>query len=197
MAFDHIQRNVASILILTAMFFIQTVQAADDMSNKLLPGPENYKPASGSVILEDSVALQWQLFEGANLFWVQAAYSKNFSDLFLDDTSIYHFYILYDLPQDGTRIFWRVRACNLTEGDDESLPENLECISEWSKAYSFYSGQPADNGEQPEETNFFRRVLGCGQSDGILDLLPSLIDLLPLGISILVISKLHTPRGKI
>lgn len=195
MAISHTKKIVAVTFLLAAASLSLAAYSADD-SEKLLPGPENYRPEPDSVVLGSSVALQWQLFENANLFRVQAAYSKKFTDLFLDDTSIYHYYRLNDLPQDGTQLFWRVRACNLIEGEEASLPENLECVSEWSKAYSFYSGPRDETAEEDEEeTNFFRRVLGCNPSEYFGDgLLPMLADLLPFGISILIISKLHRSR---
>ena len=197
MAFSHAQKYVAILFIVAAMSLSLAAHATNS-TGKLLPGPENYRPEPGSVVFKSSVALQWQFFEGANLFRVQAAHSKDFNVLFLDDTSIYHYYILNDLPQDETRIFWRVRACTLTEGNDAALPESLECLSDWSKAYSFYSSKPDSTGREPEkDTNFFRRLFGCSPSNKSGGLLPTLADLLPLGISILIVSKLRNPHGKI
>ena len=167
----------------------------DVLCEELPSGPELYRPEMNRSIPEDKVTLQWQYFENANLFRVQAALNRDFEPLFLDDTSTYHFYTLKDLPRDGSRIFWRVRACNLTEEEEKPTTETLVCLSEWSTAYTFYSGIPAEEGEEEEEdTNFFRRVFGCeriGEEDSLLG---RLADWLPFLISLLIILQIRTPK---
>jgi len=164
------------------------------MSEELLPGPVLYRPEMNGSILEKSVTLQWQYFEGANLFRVQAAYDREFSSLFLDDTSIYHFYTLNDLPRDGSKIFWRVKACVISVDEENPDMENLTCISEWSKAYTFFTGIPEEEVESEEDTNFFRRVFGCERVDEEDSLLSRLRDWLPLLISMLIILQIRTPK---
>ena len=164
---------------------------------QLPPGPENYRPETGSIILENNIVLQWKFFENANLFRIQAAYTRNFDSIFLDDTSTYHFYTLNDLPQDGAQIFWRVRACILTSEAEDTTLENLTCTSEWSKAYSFYSGAPEATDDE-EETNFFRRIFGCdGNNDDRENLFSNLADLITVLITTLGILKFHASDKKI
>ena len=165
---------------------------------QLPPGPENYRPETGSVIYDASVVLQWEFFENANLFRIQAAYTRNFDSIFLDDTSTYHFYTLNDLPQDGAKIFWRVRACILTSDTEDATLENLTCTSEWSTAYSFYSGAPEETDEEEEETNFFRRVFGCNENnddrENLFDNLGDMITLLITTYGILKYQSLISNR---
>jgi hypothetical protein len=163
------------------------------IEKRLPPGPELYRPETDNSILEKSVTLQWQYFENANLFRIQAAFDREFNSLFLDDTSPYHFYMLHDLPRDGSRIFWRVRACNLTAEEENPTTETLVCLSEWSKAYTFYSGIPAEEGE--EDTNFFRRVFGCERIDEEDSLMGRLAGWLPFLISLLIILQIRTPKA--
>lgn len=165
------------------------------MSEELSSGPVLYRPEMNSIILEKSVTLQWQYFEGANLFRVQAAYDRDFSSLFLDDTSIYHFYTFNDLPRDGSKIFWRVKACVISADEENPDMQNLTCISEWSKAYTFFTGIPEEEGESGEEdTNFFRRVFGCERIDEEDSLLSRVRNWLPLLVSMLIILQIRTPK---
>lgn len=181
------------LLIVTAIIMPPIIATAEQ---QLPPGPENYRPETESVVLGNSVVLQWQLIENANLFRIQAAYTRNFDSIFLDDTTPYHFYALQDLPQDGARIFWRVRACILTTETEDTTLENLTCISEWSTVYSFYSAPPEES-ENEEETSFFRRVFGCdGNEDRREELFSNLTDLITLLLTTLGIMNIPLPTKK-
>lgn len=189
--------SITLLLVLMSLLCLAQDALPEVIEKQLPPGPELYRPEMNSSILEDTVTLQWQYFENANLFRVQAALNRNFDPLFLDTTTSYHFYTLNDLPRDGSKIFWRVRACILTEEEENPNMENLICISEWSTAYAFFTGIPTGEGEEEaeeEDTNFFRRVFGCERIDEEDSLLSRLRDWLPLLISMLVVLQIHTPK---
>jgi hypothetical protein len=144
-------------VVLVLLLCLSANALSEVIEKRLPPGPELYRPETDNSILEKSVTLQWQYFENANLFRIQAAFDREFNSLFLDDTSPYHFYMLHDLPRDGSRIFWRVRACNLTAEEENPTTETLVCLSEWSKAYTFYSGIPAEEGRRRRHQFFSAR----------------------------------------
>jgi len=163
-----------------------------------LPGPDLYQPALRSIIKKPSVALQWYMFEGANLFRVQAAWTDAFEEVFLDDMTPYHYYILTDLPMDGSRIFWRVRACVVSADNEEPTLERMECISRWSPPYSFFSGKPkdSDENENADKPGFIAYITDCVGLKTTAGAKIPWPDISLLLLAVALAGRLRAPRGR-
>ncbi len=113
------------------------------------PAPVLNRPANGESISGDETRLQWFIVEGADKYTVELAYDEAFTMIDQSHAADNTYFDVFNLPQDDSRLYWRVRAEN-------------ETLGLWSESRYFISALDADEeGEdEPEE--------GEGEDEGLL-----------------------------
>lgn len=101
-------------------------------------------PISGASITSSNVTLKWFFVDFTNYYQIQIALDEECTQVIVNKTDIddtVNQFVYEELPHDGTRLYWRVRATERSDGYCSSLCSPCSC-SEWSAAWSFISALP-------------------------------------------------------
>ena len=131
-------------VVLTTLGFMMPAEGQYDT-------PILHQPESGTIITGDSVVLRWYFVDYTRFYQVQIAYDPACTQVILNMPGIssgVNEYEYTGLPQDGTLLYWRVKATYNSSGQPNSRDSN------WSEVWAFYSGDPDPTPEpHPADTN--------------------------------------------
>ncbi len=74
------------------------------------PAPNLTSPYDGRICLALTYKFEWTLVSSSQSYELQIAKDADFSDIVIDESSIFDLYYIAELPEGLTTYFWRVRA---------------------------------------------------------------------------------------
>lgn len=142
-------KHIISMVVVTlATIGANTISEATELNTPILQSP-----ATGVSITESSVTFQWFFVDHTNYYQIQIALDEPCTQVIVNKTGIddaINQFVYEELPQDGTRFYWRVRATWESNGYCSSM---YPC-SEWSPVWSFVSATSEITPEShPADTN--------------------------------------------